>query len=86
LSEELQRADEDWGESTGAHLAEVREANSHKRFELHFQLKVLGLLSLVAVLLVATDVFWQRNAAKDLIVVILPAFTFVLGKIDKRDG
>jgi len=78
--------EQDWGESTGARLAEAKEANSHKRFELQFQLWVLGLLSALAVVLVIIDVSVGRTTAKDFVVVLLPAFTFVLGKIEKRDG
>jgi len=86
LSNEVQQGDQDWGTSDGARLAEAREANSHKQYELQFQLKVLALLSAVALILVGFDLAWGRTAAKDLLVVLLPAFTFVLGKIDRRDA
>jgi len=78
--------EQDWGESSGARLAEAREANNHKRFELQFQIWVLLLLAVFAVILVIIDVSVGRTTAKDLIVVILPAFTFVLGKMDKRNA
>lgn len=79
-------AEQDWGESTGARLAEAKEANNHKRFELQFQIMVLALLSGVAIVLVAIDIYASRRDAKDLLIVVLPAFTFVLGKMDKKNG
>jgi hypothetical protein len=78
--------EQDWGESSGARLAEAKEENSHKRFELQFQIGVLALLSVVALILVMLDLFAERHDAKELLIVILPAFTFVLGKMDKRNG
>jgi hypothetical protein len=78
--------EQDWGESSGAVLAKLREDNNHKRFELQFQIWVLLLLSTFAIILVLVDVSFAKNGAKDLIVVVLPAFTFVLGKLDKRNG
>lgn len=77
----------DWGDSAGsqsAALEVVREENSYKRFERSFQLRVLGLISILAVFFVAIDSFANKTLTRDVLVVILPLFSFVLGRLDNR--
>ena len=77
---------EDWGESEGAGLALIRMNHDHQRSERRFQLWVVGIFSLFAFALVLTQAFVPAVIAKDVILVALPVFTFVLGKLDKKDG
>ena len=77
---------QDWGDSAGSRLAEIQEGNSQKRFERGFQLKVLLLLSAITLALVIISSITTKDLTKDILVVILPAFTFVLGKIGSNDG
>ena len=76
---------EDWGNSDGARLAQTREANSLKRFERRFQLLVLLLLSAFSLILVAIDAWRGTSFTKDVLVVVLPLFSFVLGRLEARD-
>ena len=76
---------EDWGES-GTPLARLQETNNHAKSERKFQLLVLSIFSgfcLVVILLQACNV---AIVAKDLILLTLPVFTFVLGKLETKNG
>lgn len=77
---------QDWGESSGSPaLATLREVHSHKRDERRFQLCVLVIFSVVSLMLVAIQAFGAAGiVAKDLILLVLPIFTFVLGKIEGK--
>ncbi len=78
-------ASEDWGESAGAKLAHAKEANSYRRFERLFQLLVLLLLSVVAIVFTLIDAHEKTTFTKDILVILLPLFSFVLGKLDNKD-
>jgi hypothetical protein len=78
-------AGEDWGESAGAKLALAKEANSCRRFERHFQLLVLLLLSFLAICFALIDAFKNTSFAQDTLVILPPLFSFVLGKLDNKD-
>ena len=79
----------DWGDSAGsgsASLAAAREENSYKKFERSFQIKVLLILGGLSLFFVIIDTAWDKSFSKDILVVILPIFSFVLGRLDNRQN
>lgn len=77
---------EDWGENTSQSniRVEVLKASfPHKRDQRRSQLIALGILSGLSIVLVLIDAIAKTNFSKEIIVVILPAFTFFLGRMDK---
>jgi formate/nitrite transporter FocA (FNT family) len=77
---------EDWGESEGAHLAVLHAKNDRHKSERRFQLWVVAIFSAFVVALVILQELNATIGAKDIILVALPVFTFVLGKLDQKDG
>lgn len=76
---------EDWGESGGP-LAHLKELNNHKRSERRFQLQVLLVFVGFAAAAVLAQALVSTIVAKDIILTVLPVFTFSLGKLDQKDG
>lgn len=79
--------DQDWGDSEGGgKLATLKEFHSHKRDERKFQVQVLLIFAVFAGV---AEIFQAINAAivaKDVILTTLPVFTFVLGKLETKNG
>lgn len=81
--------EEYWGDSTSSPNIKVEVLKAsfpHKRDQRRSQLIALSILSGLSVALVIIDAIAKTNFSKEILVVILPAFTFFLGRMDKGDG
>ncbi len=77
---------EDWGENTtqsNVRVEVLKASFPNKRDQRRSQLAALGILSGLSVVLVLIDSIAKTSFSKEIIVVILPAFTFFLGRMDK---
>ncbi|MDL2169757.1 hypothetical protein [Asaia sp. HumB] len=77
---------EDWGENTlssNVRVEVLKASFPHKRDQRRSQLIALCILSAVAVILVIIDAIAKTQLSKEVLVVILPAFTFFLGRISQ---
>ncbi len=79
-------AGQEWGEVADSRLAHAREANRYRRFERQFQLLVLLLLSLTSIVFVLIDSYTGKSFTKDVLILLLPLFSFVLGKLDNAEN
>jgi hypothetical protein len=79
-------AGEAWGEVNDSRLAHAQEANRYRRFERQFQLLVLILLSVTSIIFVLIDSYTGKSFTKDVLILLLPLFSFVLGKLDNAEG
>ena len=78
---------EDWGESDGTgKLATLREVHSHRKDERRFQTHVLLIFSVMSAGALGLQAANASIVAKDFILAILPVFTFVLGKLETKNG
>lgn len=78
---------EDWGDSEGTgKLATLREVHSHRKDERRFQTHVLLIFSVMSAGALGLQAFDPNIIAKDYILAILPVFTFVLGKLETKNG
>lgn len=77
---------EDWGENTSSPNVRVEVLKAsfpHKRDQRRSQLIALSILSGLSVVLVLIDAIARTEFSKAVLVVVLPAFTFFLGRMDK---
>ncbi len=79
-------AGEEWGEVNDSRLAHAQEANRYRRFERQFQLLVLILLSVTSIIFVLIDSYTGKSFTKDVLILLLPLFSFVLGKLDNAES
>ncbi len=79
-------AGEEWGEVNDSRLAHAQEANRYRRFERQFQLLVLLLLSLTSIAFVLIDSYTGKSFTKDVLILLLPLFSFVIGKLDNAES
>ncbi len=79
-------AGQEWGEGADAKLVQAQEANRYRRFERQFQFLVLLLLSLTSIVFVLIDSYTGKSFTKDVLILLLPLFSFVLGKLDNAES
>lgn len=78
---------EDWGESKpGGDLAQLREVHNHRKDERRFQVQVLLIFSAITAGTVILQACNASVVAKDILLTVLPVFTFVLGKLETKNG
>lgn len=78
----------DWGDSANPSggLATLQEVHNHKRDERRFQLHIVIVFVIFAALMAILQAYVAAIVAKDIILITLPVFTFVLGKLEGKSG
>jgi len=78
--------EQDWGASDGAQLATLKANHDLHKSERKFQVQIVMIFSILVFLLVIAQCFVEKIIAKDIVLVALPVFTYVLGKLDQQNG